>query len=335
MPQNGAQMNNGFNDSAYVRGLGGGDLGIPYRRTHDNTWGYVYGDSWSGIGQSGFYLGSPEVLCQSSFDSTGNTPISFTWALPNGTAAQVMPYNHWADNGHRFEVSRIPNDCVEVGTRTYMQCTSVKSWGTDQQDGVNLGMLCYSDDYGVNWNIGPCWLGEDFGGRSPFVQWSFAEQDATYMYIVSNRWNGSHNNNVSNGPILLRVKKNDMLNQSATNYQNWSGTAWVNGDQPAAELFSAAGENLCEHSVKKIGSTYVMSYLSTTGGGIYTRTASALTGPWSARKLQVSGAQWSQIYGGYIHPGSPSTANLHLIVSQWNTSTNNPYRCLQFSGKSA
>lgn len=334
MPQNGTQINNGFNDSAYVRGLGGGDLGIPYARAHDSSWGYVYGDSWRDIGQSGAYIGSPEILCQSSFDASGNTPISFTWAIPDNYCQQVMPYNHFADNGHRYEISRIPNDCVEVGTRTYMQLTSVKDWTANSQDGVNLGMLMYSDDYGISWHDGLFWLGEDFGGRSPFVQWSFAEQDATYMYIVSQRWNGSHLNNVNEGPILMRVPKNNMLNQSVTNYQNWNSTAWVNGNAGFSHLWDGTGENICELSVKKIAGKYVASYLSTTGAGIFTRTASALTGPWSARKQQVSGLFYPQIYGGYIHPGSTSLTNVHLIVSQWATNTNNPYRCLQFSGKS-
>ena len=37
----------------------------------------------------------------------------------------------------------------------------------------------------------------------------------------------------------------------------------------------------------------------------------------------------AQLYGGYILPGS-TWADLHLVVSQWNTATNWPYRAMQF-----
>ena len=38
----------------------------------------------------------------------------------------------------------------------------------------------------------------------------------------------------------------------------------------------------------------------------------------------------AQLYGGYIVPGS-TLADLHLVVSQWNTATNWPYRAMQFA----
>ena len=37
----------------------------------------------------------------------------------------------------------------------------------------------------------------------------------------------------------------------------------------------------------------------------------------------------AQLYGGYILPGS-TLADLHLVVSQWNTATNWPYHAMQF-----
>ena len=38
----------------------------------------------------------------------------------------------------------------------------------------------------------------------------------------------------------------------------------------------------------------------------------------------------AQLYGGYVVPGS-TLADLHLVVSQWNTATNWPYRAMQFA----
>ena len=37
----------------------------------------------------------------------------------------------------------------------------------------------------------------------------------------------------------------------------------------------------------------------------------------------------AQLYGGYVVPGS-TLDDLHLVVSQWNTTTNWPYRAMQF-----
>ena len=44
-----------------------------------------------------------------------------------------------------------------------------------------------------------------------------------------------------------------------------------------------------------------------------------------------AGGQVAQLYGGYIVPGS-TIDDLHLVVSQWNTDRNWPYRAMQFAG---
>lgn len=69
--QEGTLLTDVAGGSALAQGLGSADLGIPYYRAHDGTWGYVFGDSWSGLHQSGTYLGSPVMLTQNRFDSTG------------------------------------------------------------------------------------------------------------------------------------------------------------------------------------------------------------------------------------------------------------------------
>ena len=42
------------------------------------------------------------------------------------------------------------------------------------------------------------------------------------------------------------------------------------------------------------------------------------------------GGRVAQLYGGYIVPGS-TLADLHLVVSQWQTGEGWPYRAMQFS----
>ncbi|MFF2551804.1 DUF4185 domain-containing protein [Nocardia sp. NPDC058058] len=341
-------------DSAEYYGVGSGDLCIPYARVHDSTWGYVWGDSWDGLDQGGNYIGSPVMLDQGTFDSSGNTPISFTWAEPNPQAAQLFSYNHYADNGYGYEVSRIPNDCIEYNGRTFLQYTSVDTWvgGNSSVDGSRFAGVAYSDDYGDTWtDFSTQWDGEHRGHNGSLYQmWTFAGIDSGYVYIFSKAWNGSHNFNADNSQIILwRMTTTNFYNGTFSSVENWhkTGSTWGWSSTLAATPIFASGNDLGEFSVKKIGSTWVMSYLDCTDYSIKTRTASSVTGTWSAEKIQVVGnntwppAHWGKpqqpnLYGGYIHPGSASTSNLCLIISQWNGTVGaRPYVATQWTGLSA
>jgi hypothetical protein len=342
--QSGAPLDDSPGDSASVQGLGSGDLGIPYYREHDGSWGYVFGDSWSGSQQTGTYLGSPVMLTQASFDSSGATPISFTGAMPaNGRAAQLFSYQHNADNGYGFEVSRIPNDCIEFGGRTYLQYTSVNNWNTDG-DGSLMAGVAYSDDYGVTWQDYPYhWPGSAQGtDQSLYMMWSFAGIDPDgWLYIFSKRWNGSHNNNGDGGAIqLFRIQPSDFRAGNFGAQQNWAyvngGWEWTTAAVPSIIL---SGGNIGEFSVKLIGGVCCMSYFDVTGYAIQTRTAPRPDAVWTAPKPQITGnaspprPQVPNLYGGYIHPGSASATSLTLIVSQWDGTLNSaPYWAMQYDG---
>ncbi|WP_308014151.1 DUF4185 domain-containing protein [Streptantibioticus parmotrematis] len=340
--QQGTALVQGAGDSASAQGLGCGDLGIPYFREHDGSWGYVFGDSWNTQQQvdSG-YLGSPVMLNQASFDSSGATPISFTWAMPtSGRAAQLFDYRHRTNNGYGYEVSRIPNDCIEFGGRTYIQYTSVAVWGTDQDplpagyDGSLMSGVAYSDDYGVTWNdYAYHWPGDTQGtDESLYGMWSFAGIDPDgWLYIFSKRWNGSHKNTADGGAIqLFRIQPGDFRAGNFGAQQNW---AYVNGawtwttSAPPSVILS--GNNTGEFSVKRIGDTYCMSYFDVVLGAICTRTAPRPDAVWSVPVPRITALTVPNLYGGYIHPGSASATSLTLIVSQWTASN---YRVLQFDG---
>ena len=352
--QTGAPLcQNAGGDSASQQGLGCGDLGIPYLRQHDGTWGYVFGDSYSGPSQGdpNTYIGSPVMLNQATFDNTGANPISFTWAMPTaGQARQTFDYTHGANNGlGDVEQSRIPNDCIEFGGRTYIQYTSVFTWGPPAgYDGSVCSGVAYSDDYGVTWtDYAYHWPGDRTGGNeSLYGMWSFAGIDADgYLYVYSKRWNGSHNNSADQGLIqLFRFTQDDFRNGAWQNQQNWANVngnwTWTSNDYPTP-LFPA-GSNLGEFSVKNINGTYCMSYFDVGNYAIYTRTSPRPEGPWSDPQPQIVGdyrypsywgkPQVTNLYGGYIHPGSASANSLTLIVSQWPGNTPQPYRVLQFDG---
>ncbi|MER8003457.1 DUF4185 domain-containing protein [Streptomyces sp. NPDC095613] len=338
-------------DSAAAQGVGSSDLGIPYYREHDGTWGYVFGDTWSGMQQYGDYLGSPLMLCQSGFDASGATPVSFTWAMPTGgQARQLFAYRTNADNGFGHEVSRIPNDCIEFGGRTYIQYTSVGTWEPPAgYDGSLMSGVAYSDDHGVTWRDYPYhWAGDIQGvNQSMYGMWSFAGIDPDgWLYIFSKRWNGSHRNTADGGAIqLFRIRPDDFRAGNFGAQQNWahveSRWQWTTAAPPSPIL---AGNNVGEFSVKRIGDRYCMSYFDVTDYSICTRTASRPDTVWSAPKPQIVGdnrlpaSHWGKpqvpnLYGGYIHPGSASPSSLTLMVSQWPGVLHQPpYRVLQFDG---
>ncbi|MFD3517618.1 DUF4185 domain-containing protein [Streptomyces sp. NPDC058657] len=338
-------------DSAAAQGVGSSDLGIPYYREHDGTYGYVFGDSWTGMQQYGEYLGSPLMLCQSGFDASGATPISFTWAMPTGgQARQLFDYNWRADNGFGHEVTRIPNDCIEFGGRTYIQYTSVGTWTPPPgYDGSLMSGVAYSDDHGVTWRDYPYhWPGDIQGvNQSPYGMWSFAGIDPDgWLYIFSKRWNGSHRNTADGGLIqLFRIRPEEFRAGNFGAQQNWAHLdgrwQWTTHASPTPIL---TGNNIGEFSVKRIGGRYCMSYFDVTDYSICTRTASRPDAVWSAPTPQIVGdnrwpaSHWGKpqvttLYGGYIHPGSASAGSLTLIVSQWpGVDHQPPYRVLQFDG---
>lgn len=346
-------------DSACACGIGSGDLCIPYRRVHDGTWGYLWGDCWRGPGQSGDYLGSPLILVGTDFDPSGARPIEFTGPVPGpGPARQLFDYRHHADNGFGVtEVSRIPNDAIEFGGRTFIQYTAVHAWvppgsGTD---GSAFSGVAYSDDFGATWQDFPYhWHGDALGiDGNPYGMWTFAGiAPDGYLYIFTKRWNGSHHYRHDDGWIqLVRYNPADFFHGDFAAQQNWAFVDGAWGWQPATRqpptpLFGP-GNSIGEFSVKRIGSVYVLSYFDCTTLSVCTRTASRPDAPWSDPKVQLvhdpaaasspaGRPHVPNLYGAYLHPGSPSPDNLTVVISRWTgIAGSGPYTATQWTGLAA
>ena len=328
-------------------GVGGTDLGIPYDRGYfePGQTGFVFGDTFTGDSQgSGTWLGSPILLFGSDPPDATTT---FTATPGGGPAKQALAYTHNADNGYGTEVSRIPNDAfVDPNGRTWLTYTSVHDWyAPDDRYGALFGGLAFSDDDGSTWTdyatVWPNDGSDGYDGWSPFMMQSFAgignNNDDDHLYIVSKEWGRSHNRD---GPILMRVPWQQITGRADYEFWGYNGSAWQWGNPAPTPLFPGMGP-IGELSVKNLAGTWVMSYFDVDGYCISTRTAPAIDREWTDARPQIFGsAPWwrlrtrsfPQLYGGYIHPRSTSSTDVTLYVSQWNTTTDNPYWVMQFDG---
>ncbi|MDG3011857.1 DUF4185 domain-containing protein [Rhodococcus sp. D2-41] len=328
-------------------GVGGTDLGIPYLRTHDGSSGYVFGDTFAGDTVGSGNWRSPVLLIQEAFDPTGDTAISFTSGIGGNPATQLLTYTHDADNGHGSEVTRIPNDAIEIDGRTWLTYTAVRDWtAVDDRYGALYAALAYSDDHGRTWTdhavVWPNDGSDGYGGWSPLMMQSFAgignNDDDGHLYIAAKEWGRAHN---QNGPILMRVPATSAAILDKARYQHWGyDGSWRWGSPTPTPLFDGMGP-IGELSVQNIGGTCCMSYFDVNGYCISTRTAPAIDRVWTGPTQQIHGqAPWwkpgftafPQLYGGYIHPASASPTSLTLTVSQWNTARGRPYQVMQFDG---
>ncbi|MFI5776124.1 DUF4185 domain-containing protein [Nocardia sp. NPDC051570] len=357
MAQNGIYLCDNTGDSASGFGLGSGDLCIPFQQP-DGTWGYVFGDCFVGQEATGVYIGSPVMVSQQTFDGSGATPIGFTGSQPQPTCAQLFTYLHKADNGFGYEVSRIPNDAITltVGgqSRMFIQYTSVNKWVTppgSATDGSLMAGVAYSDDGGSTWqDFDYHWPGSAQGNNGSLdMMWSFAGVDPDgKLYVFAKAWNGSHFYTADAGRIqLFRYDPVDFFNGRMQTRENWTFTGgawqWASAGAAAPSSIFGPGNNIGEFSVKRIADTYVMSYFDVSDSSIRTRTAPRPDAVWSAPRRQVVGNQmwppshWfvpqlTDLYGGYIHPGSPSTSTMTLIISAWNgVPGHRPYTATQWS----
>ncbi len=306
--------------------VNGTDLGIPYV-IEDGSIGYVFGDTFSSA-MPGAGWRSPVILRSSSHPGNAGGIVfeSAAGISGNGTAPQVISYNHNATNNGYFEVTLIPNDAVyfpETG-RHVMSYMSINNWTATSNWGwqTNYCGLAYSDDGGNTFVRAPgaVWI-NDGGNQNPY-QMCTMQRMGDHVYVFSVRAGRQ------NGPMMLRrVHWQDILDPASYEGWGWNGSNWDWGRPPTAILSGRFGEP----SVRRLADgTWAMSYLEMGSLQIKSRHAVAPDAVWSAEKTQVTFQQEANLYGGFIHPWSLNCADgLHMIVSQWTSSN---YRSSHYVG---
>lgn len=308
-------------------GVGGTDLGATVTAP-DGRLVSVFGDTFSRAGVGGFGWRSPVVLFADP--ATVRSGLEWTGSAGRGERArQVVRYVHqgvrrWGWRWRRV-TTVLPTDLITVGNTMYLHVMVCRELGN-----VRWTELHRSTDNGRTWRpTGVRWPADLHGGLFQMLTWE--RGDDGWVYAFTTGFQRAH------GLILHRVPEDAVALPGA--WETWGrheGT-WGWGHPPTVVLPGAFGEL----SLRRVEGRWLLAAFDDAAYRMDVRaldspTADLHTAP---RATVLRGCNWAdedhaagrvaQLYGGYILPGS-THADLHLVVSQWNTATNWPYRAMQF-----
>ena len=230
---------------------------------------------------------------------------------------------HAAAHRRELKCTRQPLDEIAIGKRMYLHYKVVKGL-----QNTLWSSIAFSDDNGENWiESGVRWEGQEEGGLRQ--QWSWERGGDGWVYVVSSSARRSD-------PLLLyRVREDRLLDKAA--YESWGlqDGKWAWGN-PASSILGGRFGAMC---LRRVENKWVLSWFNAADYDITIKVFDHPTDDLHhARQFKpIRGGRWgaendstvAQLYGGYIHPDS-TLRELHLIVSQWNTARNWPYRAMQF-----
>lgn len=301
--------------SAKKFGVGGTDLGIPVRQPNGQI-AYIFGDTFENDTAGGPGWRAPVLL--RSAPGGLSTGITFTSAAGGGYAKQILAYSHTTP-----AYTWLPSDAITIGGRMYLHYMV-----NDGVGNVLWTKIAWSDDNGENWvESSARWEGNENGNLRQL--WTWERGTDGYVYALSTGFRRAD-------PIILhRVPEGKLLDRAAYEPWGWKDGKWAWGNPPTIVADGKYGE-MC---LRRVEGKWLLSFFNAAD---YDITIKVFDGPTSnlftAKQYKpIKGGAWgaendttvAQLYGGYIHPDS-TLHDLHLIISQWNTSTNWPYRAMQF-----
>jgi len=308
-------------------GVGGTDLGATVTAP-DGRLVSVFGDTFSRAGVGGRGWRSPVVLFADP--ASLRTGLEWTGSAGRGERArQVVRYVHhgvrrWGRRWRRV-TTVLPTDLLTIGDTIYLHVMVCRELGN-----VRWTELHRSTDSGVTWRpTGVRWRADHHGGLFQMLTWELG--DDGWVYAFTTGFQRAH------GLLLHRVRADRITEPEQ--WESWGlrDGAWAWGSPPTVVLAGAFGEL----SLRRVQGRWLLAAFD---HGAYRMDVHVLDSPtadlYRAPSATVlRGCDWededhavgrvAQLYGGYIVPGS-TLAELHLVVSQWNTATNWPYRAMQF-----
>jgi hypothetical protein len=304
-------------------GVGGTDLGAT-TAAPDGRLVSVFGDTFARPTVGGRGWRSPVVLFADP-ESVGTGLVWTGSAGPGAYARQVVDYRHNRVLDGRRVRTVLPTDMIRVGDTLYLHVMACRELGN-----VYWTELHRSTDNGVSWEpTGTRWPGGHHGGLFQMLTWE--RGDDGWVYAFTTGFQRAH------GLLLHRVPEDRLTDPSA--WESWGllDGQWGWDHPPTVVLDGRFGEL----SLRRVEGRWLLAVFD---DGNYRMDVLAPDSPVAdmykaPRATVLEGCQWgeedhsagrvAQLYGGYILPGS-RLDDVHLVVSQWNTATNWPYRAMQF-----
>ncbi|MBN4927993.1 DUF4185 domain-containing protein [Hoyosella rhizosphaerae] len=300
----------------------GTDLGIPVELPGGRELAWIFGDTFSGVAPGTPGWRSPVLL--RSADQPLEDGVEFCSCAGKGQARRLVR------GSNRGRTTWLPADAITIGDATYLFAMR-----NDGLHNVTQTRIFASTDAGESWKKTRAkWSGKHDAGNMQLITWVQGPPEDNWIYVFSTGFQ-------RNKPLFLyRVAVDDVTNPKAWVPWGWTeDTGWRWGNTATPVLTGQFGEM----SLRRVDGKYVLVWFDAGG---YQIQAMVLDHPtdnlFETRQYTLlRGTSWedenhavgdvAQLYGGYIVPGS-TLDDLHISVSQWNTTTNKVYKAMLFHG---
>lgn len=325
---------------APIDGINAADLGEVITLP-DGSKVAILGDSYSG-GKQGEGTHYPSVAVPVSFDSQGKAHFGTPLTGPDGKNV-LFPLPPEAVKAGAN--NSLPAGSITVGKDTYMMVV-----GTNTAEGLapkgGSWLVKVTNDPSKGWTVvkdsyKPWDPVENPLAKRPFEPPLISNPNSAPTQISGYQGSDGKVYIAADGfdrhqPVTMyRVDPNQIFNRDA--WEPWNGQSF--GGQGDSAIPISRGV-FGELSMREIDGRPVLSGFNSTTGATEVRVGSGMpTEIFNTAEPTVVAAgglwnqpvpgQYPQNYGGYILPGS-TLNNMGILVSQWNTSTGNPYVVEQF-----
>jgi hypothetical protein len=289
------------------------DLGIIRYDADRKANAIMFGDNFEYQYMQGEWRSPSVVMYDENFNAlgipTGKSGISLS------RVQQLWPYEH--NNG--IYTTLLPCDFIKIGSIWYVAVMKTQGLGNE------LSTDFWSSSDLVSWN-GPI-MSLPHPSHPGNVMLTFDIID-DYVYIFGT--GGLARN------LPLWLWRNPVKDFPFGWWEPWGYDGFTWGWGIANENTPVMAGSFGEICFRYIDQKTVLSYFD---AGRYKMTALVVDYPWSNLYSgnfidYASGSTTPQLYGGYISPQSKldDKNGMKFVVSQWITSTNDPYKAMVFEG---
>ena len=296
-----------------------GDLGIMAPLTNSDEFALVFGDSFRTSITKGKHqwLSPVGVVAKRNEDGF----IEIVRPLNAGERVENLVTYYRADN-----LTLIPSDVINIDGTLYMQGMWNQGIGN-----VLRTQIWKSTNNGKTWQSVAVTGADYIDGMGDLLTWEKGQDG--YIYVMSTKFKRE------DSVFLSRFKPEDIGDRYKWELYNASTGEWGNVASPILDSGVQAGEM----NLRYIDGHWVLVMFNRKTLAIEVRISDTLVqnwndvpvatvaknGPWSREQTPEN---WSQPYGGYIVPGS-HIDDMDIVVSQWNTATDERYMSTQFNVK--